>query len=229
MSNRLNHFINFKLIFILFVSISAYAQLKQEKKGYYLEDQIYFKFSYNILNKKPKGVSQSGFSNSFSIGFIRDLPINKQRNFGFGVGLGYGFQTYFHNLKIYPENGQTVFNFFDEEYKSNKLKLNQLEIPLEIRWRTSTIKKYKFWRIYSGIKFNYLFLSKSLFKTDKKYVYKNVKAINKLQYGLTLATGYGNWNFFMYYGLTPLFKNASIQNNKITTKELKFGLQFYIL
>ena len=216
-------------LLLLFPYFIGYGQLKKEKEGYYLEDQIYFKFSYNVLNKLPKNASQSGFSNSVSIGFIRDLPINIKRNFGFGIGLGYGYQTYFHNLKIYEENGQTIFNYFEQDYKSNKLNLNQLEIPIEIRWRTSSIEKYKFWRIYSGIKFNYVFLSKSVFEINKRQVFKNLKALNKLQYGITIATGYGNWNFFMYYGLTPLFKNATIQNENITTKDLKFGLQFYIL
>ena len=228
-SKVINHQNHKFLLFLLFAYVAGYGQLKEEKKGYYLEDQIYFKFSYNVLDRLPKDASQSGFSNSFSIGFIRDLPVNEQRNFGFGAGLGYGYQTYFHNLKIYEENGQTIFNYFEEDYKTNKLKINQLEFPLEIRWRTSTIEKYKFWRIYSGVKFNYVFLSKSVFETNKKQTYKNLIAINKLQYGITVAAGYGNWNFFMYYGLTPLFKNATIENEKITTKELKFGLQFYIL
>ena len=217
------------LIIVIAFSCFSYSQLKKEKDGYYLEDQLYLKINYNILTNLPKSIFQSGFSNSFSLGFIKDLPINKQRNFGFGIGIGYGHETYFHNIKIYEVNRQTFFDYFDENYDSNKLIINQLEIPIEIRWRTSTIDKYKFWRIYSGIKINYIYLSKSVFETENKQTYKNPNAINKLQYGITLAAGYGTFNFFMYYGLTPLFNDAILNNEKINIKELKFGLQFYIL
>ncbi|HFS67577.1 MAG TPA: PorT family protein [Flavobacteriia bacterium] len=218
------------LILLLLLGISAFSQLKKEKEGYYLEDQIYFKLSYNALKNLPKSIHQSGFSNNFSIGYIRDIPINKERNFGFGIGLGYGNETYFHNMKITEVNNQTLFEYFnnDEIYKSNKLKINQLEIPFEIRWRTSTIEKFKFWRIYSGIKINYLFSSKSVFDLNGKQTYKDLKAINKLQYGYSIAAGYGTFNFYFYYGLTPLFKNAKLNDESLKLNELKFGLQFYL-
>ena len=217
--------------FLLLTSIISYSQLKDEKEGYYLEDQIYAKFTYNILSKLPKTIKQSGFSNSFSIGFIKDIPINKERNFGFGVGLGYGLNTYFHNLKIFKSNGNTVFENFqiDENYKSNKLITHTIEIPLEIRWRTSTREKYKFWRIYGGIKTNYIFISKAKYKLDGTQKLMNLKEIKKLQYGLSLATGYGNINFYIYYALTPVFKNAYYNGTKIETKDIKIGIQFYIL
>jgi hypothetical protein len=220
-----------KILFIIIVanSLFTFSQLKEEKEGYYLEDQIYLKISYNLLDKLPKNISQSGFSNSFSLGFIRDFPINKQRNFGFGLGVGYGFETYFHNLKITDINNTTQFEYFNENFDSNKLKINQLEVPFEVRWRTSTVEKYKFWRIYSGIKVNYIFISKSVFNINEKQVYKNINALNKIQYGLTVAAGYGTFNFFIYYGLSPLFKDANLNGEKIEIKEIKFGLQFYIL
>lgn len=223
---------NLIIFLLLFFSVfSSYSQLRKEKEGYYLEDQIYFKFSYNVLSKLSKSIHQSGFSNGISIGFIRDLPINKRRNFGFGIGLGYGLDTYFHNLKISQINNETTFENFgsDENYNSNKLKLHQIEIPFEIRWRTSTVDKYKFWRIYSGVKAKYVFFSKSVYDLNGRNVYKNLKAIDKLQYGLTIAAGYGTFNFFMYYGLSPIFKNATFKGNDLQIKELQFGLQFYIL
>ncbi len=218
-------------IFLL-TSFISYSQLKDEVEGYYLEDQIYAKFAYNILNNLPESIEQSGFSNSISFGFIRDIPINKDRNFGFGLGLGYGLNTYFHNLKIFKSNDEILFENFqiDENYESNRLIVHAIEIPLEIRWRTSTREKYKFWRIYGGIKANYIFNSKVKYKLDNiTQELKNLKEIKKLQYGLSLATGYGNINFYIYYSLTPLFENAYYNGNKIETKDIKIGIQFYIL
>ena len=218
-------------LLLLFSFLPSFSQLKKEKEGYYLEDQIYFKFSYDALRKLPPNINQSGFSNNISVGFIRDLPINKRRNFGFGIGLGYGFETYFHNMKIYQGNNSILFDYFseDEDYKSNKLKFHQIEFPIEIRWRTSTLEKFKFWRVYSGIKFNYLFSSKSKYELDGKKIVNLNNAVNKLQYGITTAAGYGTFNFYIYYGLSNVFKNATFNNKPLQIKEMKFGLQFYIL
>jgi hypothetical protein len=223
-----------KLVFLLiFMTTLGFSQTTKEKDGYYLEDQIYFGFTYNVLRNLPNSIKQSGFSNGLSIGFIKDLPVNKQRNFGFGAGLGYGMDTYFHNIKIYEDdNGQVLFeNFQDlESPKNNKLILHSIEVPLEIRLRTSTIDDYRFWRLYFGLKFKYIFYSRASFKLDGLQKVKNLNAIEKLQYGLTISAGNGTWNFFTYYGLNPIFKNANLNNSEsIDFKDLKVGIQFYIL
>ena len=45
---------------------------------------------------------------------------------------------------------------FDNNPKKNVQKLSYIEIPFEIRWRTSKVHSHKFWRIYSGVKYSYL-------------------------------------------------------------------------
>ena len=59
--------------------------------------------------------------------------------------------------------------------------------------------------------------------------YSNITSYNKLQYGLTLSAGYDAFNVNVYYGLTPILKDAYIGTEKVETKILKFGLIFYIL
>lgn len=65
----------------------------------YREDQFYIGFTYNILQNRPSGISQNNLSNGLHIGVIRDFPINKKRNKAIGIGLGYSYNSYFHNLK----------------------------------------------------------------------------------------------------------------------------------
>jgi hypothetical protein len=50
--------------------------------------RFYFGFYLYTLQQKPAGVSQDKFSAGFSGGFLRDMPINKDRTHAIAVGLG---------------------------------------------------------------------------------------------------------------------------------------------
>lgn len=231
-----------KLIFILLVTFASFAQknntleksslIKSKNNSLYLEDQLYIGVTFNVLRKLPKSIKQSGFSNGLFLGFIKDFPINKKRNIGFGLGLGYEMDTYFQNLKIYTNNNVTVFeNFLENEtFKNNKLVFHSLAIPLELRFRTSTPTDYKFWRLYTGIKFKYIFYNKAAYKNNETQKISNIEQLNDINYGLTLSIGHGTWNAHIFYGMKNLFNNANFNGAKsIEMKDLKIGLVFYIL
>jgi hypothetical protein len=201
----------------------------------YREDQFYIAITYNLLAYKPNNVKQTGFSSGFHLGFIRDFPLNQQRNFGLGIGLGGSINSYNNSIYAYEnDNGEIEYINLSESdinYTKNKLSTYLLEIPFEIRWRTSTVSEYKFWRIYSGFKFGYVLASSTKFKGDSgKIKNTNIKDLNKFQYGLTLSAGYNTWNFYLFYSLNPIFsKDAQIDGNSIDMTAVKFGLIFYIL
>jgi len=110
------------------------------------------------------------------------------------------------------------------------LGINSIEMPIEFRWRTSTATKYTFWRVYGGVKFSYLLNSKTKFSdSEVMLTTKNIPEMNRMQYGATLATGYGNWNLYIYYGLSPLFEDAVFNEQKIDLKDIRIGLKFYIM
>ena len=56
--------------------------------------------TYNLLVKRPKDINQSGFSSGFHLGFIKDMPINKNRNAAIGIGLGYSGNSFNQNMWI---------------------------------------------------------------------------------------------------------------------------------
>lgn len=219
------------ILFLIFYSVKPQAQIDSDSiiDLKYLEDQLYISLTYTILGNKPATISQNGFSGGFSLGFIKDIPLNQRRNIGFGIGVGYAYNVYVQNLKISRENQTTLFELA-EDYKSNKLGINSIEMPFEFRWRTSTPEKYTFWRIYGGVKFTYLVSANTKF-TDSEVVLttKNIPEFNRFQYGATLATGYGNWNLYFYYGLSPLFKNALFNGKDIDLNDINIGLKFYIM
>ncbi|WP_299128191.1 porin family protein [uncultured Winogradskyella sp.] len=201
----------------------------------YREDQFYASVTYNLLNNRPNGVSQNGFSSGFHLGFIRDMPINKRRNLAIGLGLGLSSNSYNQNISILEIDDAIIFNIIDEReinVSKNKFTSYLVEFPLEFRWRTSSASQYNFWRIYTGFKLGYVLYNSAKFKSDNgNQTLSNIDDFDKIQYGLTLSVGYDTWNFHLYYGLNPIFNgdNAVINDNAIDTTALKIGLMFYIL
>jgi len=216
------------IFFFLFNNLNAQVN-KDTLDLRYLEDQIYLSLTYNILINKPSTIAQHGFSGGVSIGFIKDIPFNENRNFGLGIGLGYAYNSYIQNLKISRENQITVFEEA-QDYNTNRFGISAVEIPIEIRWRNSTPQKYKFWRIYGGIKLAYVVSAKTIYKDAiENFSTKNISEFNKIQYGLTLATGFSTWNLYVYYGLNPIFKSVDFNDEKLGLKDFNVGLKFYIM
>jgi len=222
-----------KITFIfIFLASTVNAQVIDTiKPSKYLEDQIYVGLSYILLNNVPNEISSNGFSNSFELGFIKDFPLNQKGNVALGLGLGYGRNTYYQNIKITRPNNSTLFETITEDFKNNKFSTHVIDIPLEIRLRTSTIDKYKFWRFYAGGKLSYVFASNAKFReTGNTIKINGISEINKLQYGLTLAAGYGTWNFKLYYGISNIFSDARLNETiPLNIKDIRIGLVFYIL
>lgn len=228
--------------FLFFYVLNSFSQDDETKvpaisvDSLYREDQFYFNFTYNNL-QKLKELSQNKFSSGFCVGFLRDMPINKSRTFAFAAGLGYSLNIYNSNLYIYKTTnfaGGTDNNYeilsSDIYYDKNKLSLHYLDLPIEFRWRSSTPESHKFWRVYTGLKLSYLIGDRYKFVNDvKSIVYKGNKDLNKIQYGCYIVAGLNTWNFYAYYGLNPIFKSAKINNEQVKMVSFNVGLQFYIL
>jgi hypothetical protein len=215
----------------------AYAQDEVvEKKAVvdslYREDQFYMNFTYNNL-QNLNGLNQNKFSSGFTVGFLRDMPVNKSRTYAIAVGLGYSLNVLNGNLYISKPDGEKYnygFISSDVYYSKNKLSLHYIDLPIELRWRASTPDSHKFWRIYTGFKLSYLINDRYKFQNDiQTVIYKGNPDFNKLQYGCYIASGWNTWNFYAYYGLSPIFKSAEINGEKIKMNTINVGLQFYIL
>jgi len=199
----------------------------------YLEDQFYVGITYNFILNKPDPITQRNLSYGLDVGFIKDIPLNSRRNVAIGVGLGYAVNSYYTNLLVEEVDSQFQYSALgsEDDSKRNKLETHLLEFPVEFRWRTSTPEDYKFWRIYTGLKFSYLLGGRSKLVTNSgKQSFYNTDLRN-FQYGLTLNFGYNTFNIHVYYALNNLFED----NLTLTTGEeliftpLRIGLNFYIL
>lgn len=222
-----------KIILLLLTTTSLIAQSEKDSitiDSKYLEDQIYLGLTYNIFSNTPGEFVQDGFAYGFSVGFIKDIPFNKERNIGLGIGLGYTFNTYIQNLVVTENSLEQNYDaiIYPDTYT---IKTNSLELPIEFRWRTSTVDKYKFWRIYTGINISYVLNSNAIGIDSEELVgLTEVLELEKLQYAYTLAAGYGTWNFYMNYSLVPFFKkNSEIGSENLNMSTFRLGLMFYLL
>ena len=200
----------------------------------YREDQFYFGITYNILLNTPSEMTSRGLSGGLQGGFVRDMPINKRRNVAIAVGLGLAYDQFGQNLFIGEDaDGKTIFKILDgkADYTQNRFGMALIELPLELRWRTSTPSSYRFWRIYAGMRIGYAYWYKSTFKQPENNVNQTkIPEFNPVRISATLSFGYNTFNFFASYDLNPFFdKNFTIDGINKDMKTIKVGLMFYIL
>ncbi|CAZ96490.1 porin family protein [Zobellia galactanivorans] len=197
----------------------------------YLEDQFYIGITYNFLVAQPESVSQRNLSYGLQAGFIKDIPLNHSRTTALGIGFGYGVYSYYTNLLASETADGVVYSVIDDDFKRNKVETHMLEVPFEVRWRNSTPSEYKFWRLYAGVKFGYVFGGRSKLvpnDTPKVSFYNN--DIRDFHYGVTLNFGYNTFNLHAYYALNSLFNDGVVLGDEsLNSKPLRIGLIFYIL
>jgi len=225
------------LYILFFISFGLYTYSQEiettEVDSLYKEDQFYAGITYNILGNKPDKLSQFGFSLGFHIGYIKDMPINKNRNVALGLGLGYSANSFNQNLQISESESGYNYAILEDAslYTKNRFSVHLFEMPFEFRWRTSTPKEYEFWRIYTGFKVGYVFANTAKYRgVSGGENLRQVKDFNEFNYGLTLCIGYNTWNFYAYYALNPIFsKNVLVDDQILEMNAIKIGLMFYIL
>ncbi|MER3316892.1 MAG: porin family protein [Allomuricauda sp.] len=216
-------------IALLLLSTPIYGQDTLDNR--YLEDQFYIGVGYNVLLDKPDELAQRNLSYNLQVGFIKDVPFNRKRNFGMGLGLGYAINSYYSSLVASQVDNTVNYEIMEQaDYNRSKLGTHTIELPFELRWRTSNAEDYKFWRIYAGAKLGYVFSGRSKLVTESGNDSFSNDDIQQFQYGLILNFGYNTWNIHAYYGLNPLLKDEALLNgNPIDMRVLRIGLIFYIL
>ena len=219
-------------LFILFSISLGFSQEStlntKELDSLYREDQFYVTANYCVLTNKSTGLTQNKISLGFNGGFLRDFPLNKNRNIAIAPGIGYSFKNYHNSLLIAQDNGVISYGEVLESNSKNYFRLQHLEFPLEFRWRSSTPETHKFWRVYAGFKMSYLLTSRSYYSSvNQTYNIRNNPDFKKVTYSSYLSLGWNTWNINVNFGLTPLMESATTNLNQIGFIDM--GLIFYIL
>ena len=216
------------LSFLLLITQLSFTQLDEIKESY-REDQFYFGSSYFIQTEPIEDFKQNGFSGNFQFGFIRDLPLNSNSTKAIGIGLGYERNFFTSNIQPIESNDNIDYRIVISRFleSKNKISFSSFVIPIEYRWRRSSIDNYKFWRIYSGFKI------KKNFPIYSNPSYGSEITINEIENWTTsiyLNSGYNTWNISLEYDLNPILKNKKTSNGEnLNIRFFRLGLVFYIL
>ena len=220
---------NKKLVTIIYLlSLGLYSQYSPDSK-FYREDQFFIGSTYFIQTEKIDEFKQNGFSGNFQVGFIRDLPLNKNSTKALGIGFGYERNYFTSNIQPVEQNERIDYRIIVSRFleSKNKITFSSISLPIEYRWRKSSIDKYKFWRIYSGFKIKKNFSLKSNPSYGSDTV---IKDFNDWTSSIYINAGYNTWNISLEYDLNPIIEDKkTINGDNLNISFLRLGLIFYFL
>ena len=202
--------------------------IAQEEAPTFREDQIYLSIAYPYFSDAPNTLIQNKLSYAFSFGFVRDMPINKQRSLAVGIGLGYDQATiYNNNLFTYAGNNISA-TVIEGGYQQNYLRMQSLAVPLELRWRNATETKHAFWRIHTGVSVHFPMQFKSYNKTSTGLINTTKLASKGTILRWNVHFGFNTWNISIAHDMQPWATFGAL-NRGFDMNFTKIGLIFYIL
>lgn len=163
-----------------------------------------------------------------SVNFMEFFIPIKEHHFGLVTGLGTEWNNYElkHNVYLNPEGGSHVFTEVDEynknytwgeidtvfNYSKNRFKTWFINAPLLLEVNTGDDADRSF-HLSAGAILGYNLQTKMKYKyndngDEKKYKDKDDFNTNPFRVSLTARAGYGWFNVFATYSLTPLFENG---------------------
>ena len=195
-----------------------------------LRGSLLFGVGFNFLSNAPGPFEISPWrSKSVNLYYLYEIPLGNSRfafNPGFGLGLEkYQFKnntilTYHNQVEGFPSTGpvlvmDTVSNVLgaNYSYSKNRLAANYLDIPLEFSFASNRSNPKAGLKLAVGGKVGVLFSShtkiKYLAAADEKRTVKMQQqwGLNRLRYGAHARIGYGSFNLYFEYQLSPLFNN----------------------
>ena len=214
-----------KQSFILLL-IASFALAQTSADQFYREDQIYSSVGYPLLIDVPEALAQNKLSHTFSLGFIRDMPINVARNLAFGLGLGINYNVVYTNLQF--TDHMEAYTFVSSDM-TNQWNYMDVEIPFEFRWRSSAPSNYQFWRVYGGLVGYYNLFAKQRTRTALIDSIASL-SVQKFRLALRLNIGNNTWNLTYTHPIDSFFDYNKSSHNKSFSqlKTAKLGLVFYI-
>ena len=191
------------------------------------KDRSFFAYDFSFLINPGDGINVKPIrSGGVTTALFWDKPMGRSP---ISVALGFGFSSFnIHSrssLTVDAVSGGSIFKKLPDsiDISRNKISLNYLEIPLEIRFRTRPNTKNQSFKLALGFKAGYLIQSHTKYKGDDlntkmvdkiKVKYFDLPNLSSWRYGITARIGYGMFNLYGFYSLQGLFtKTAPGQPN----------------
>lgn len=180
------------------------------------KDRLLIGMSLDNWLNAPANIKTKVFSPGFNAAAMYDMPFGKS-TFSFAAGVGFSSFNAHSNARLFyvlDTTGTVVETNLLQipdsvEYKKNKLSLNFVEIPVELRFRSKPDKSFRRFSVAAGFKIGVLVQSHTKYRDDgiklKTYFIPNLE---NFRYGPTFRIGYGKISLFGFYSLTNIFKDG---------------------
>lgn len=215
-----------------FVCSISLAQQEPNLPSQYREDQIYIGASFMGLIQSNTDEKPTGLSSHFHFGLVRDIPLNAKGNWAIAGGLGFQTQRIITTVSHAFDSAEQSLLFFRQSQNDRQIQtrfgVQSIEVPLVLRWRTSTSTRFQFWRIYGGLKWFWNVKTRvvGLPKSIQTEDYFNSTHLESFA-----SFGYNTWNFYVSYPLQKVVNPIPLEDHSTPYdfNFIKVGLIFYLL
>ncbi|MBW6478299.1 MAG: PorT family protein [Bacteroidales bacterium] len=217
----------FILLFAAFILLSIDV-FSQEIPRMRPKDRLIVGLFTDIWSNLPGDMETKAINRGFTIDYLQDFPISNS-NFSFAAGLGFVSHNIYSDNLYLRNNGMHGFSPIDVDYDKNKISLNYLNIPLELRFRTRNTPQT--FRVHAGVKAGLLVNAHTKFVGEESPGGRETKRkegkldnIESFMFGFHSRIGYGRFNLNTFINLTDIFEGNNAQDASV----LSIGLSFII-
>lgn len=189
---------------------------------------------YNKNSAGMNGLQTKWWSRGVNIYFSWDFRIKHSR-VSFAPGIGYSCSNIYSRHGLVEDSLGTHFEKLtdinplvkESDYKTNKLCLQYLDIPVELRIKTNPDKLDQCWKFAVGFKAGVRVDAHTKIKTKvdnvaKVVVERRFPDFNQFRFGPMIRIGYSSFNITAYYGVLDVFK----KNRGPKANEFTVGISF---
>ena len=170
----------------------------------------------DLVMDAPDNMEFKGFNPGVNVYAMRTFAIGKS-NFAFAAGLGLGMHNIYSNSTLQDTSGVSFFkeipektaNGKDLNYKKSKLSLTYVDVPLELRFKTTSG-----FRVSAGFKVGYLINAHTKYKGDDlidgsktKIKVGRLPNIQTWRFGPSFQIGYKWVNLMAFYSISTVFED----------------------
>jgi hypothetical protein len=234
-----------QLLVVLGLTISIFAQattpdsvtVKKPRPKPLAKERTFLAYDFNFLSNSGSGIKTAPIrSGGITAAVFYDKPLGRSP-ISLAIGLGFSsFNIHSKSALAKDSVGSYFVKYSDSvssNIKRNKLSLNYLEIPIEIRFRSKPNTKNQSVKFAIGFKVGYLIQSHWKYKGDDlstpvKDVIKiktfDIPNISPFRYGITARVGFGMFNVYGFYSLQGIFNNNKLSHGQPNSQPLTIGI-----
>jgi hypothetical protein len=184
------------------------------------KDHLMIQYGVHSWLQRPDSINTGGFSRSFNLYFMYDMPFKTNPQFSVGVGIGAGTDNLFFKKTYVDLKSNDALHFTKDtitSYKKIKLTTAYLEVPVELRFTQDPANPNKSFKAALGVTVGTMINAHTKFKVTRDannqggYINKinDRNHFNNLRFAATARVGLGLFSLFASYQLNQFIKDGA--------------------